>query len=157
MSEEIKEEIEALLSIYEDDMEVLKETPNYVISMNVRSMNEIEGCPTVTLKITYPDEYPEELAEIEFDEEDYENFEDDDLTDLKKTLHETVSVYSIFVTGGLHWNTIGFIKAYMYHLDIFAWYQMVPLDLIIACYRPTQTKPCFKCFQAVFSMGINLV
>ena len=112
MSEEIKEEIEALLSIYEDDMEVLKETPNYVISMNVRSMNEIEGCPTVTLKITYPDEYPEELAEIEFDEEDYENFEDDDLTDLKKTLHETVSVYSIFVTGGLHWNTIGFIKAY---------------------------------------------
>ena len=111
MSEEIKEEIEALLSIYEDDMEglfsinifhvkivkkfiefaVLKEIPNYVISMNVRSMNEIEGCPTVTLKITYPDGYPNELAEIEFDEEDYENFEDEDLSDLKKTLHETVS------------------------------------------------------------------
>merc|ERR1712062_542304 len=90
MSEEIKEEIEALMSIYEDDMEVLKESPNYVISMNVRSMNEIEGCPTVTLKITYPDEYPNELAEIEFDEEDYENFEDEDLSDLKKTLHETM-------------------------------------------------------------------
>ena len=69
---------------------MLKEKPNYVISMNVRSMNEIEGCPTVTLKITYPDGYPNELAEIEFDEEDYENFEDEDLSDLKKTLHETV-------------------------------------------------------------------
>merc|ERR1712047_34511 len=53
-------------------------------------MNEIEGCPTVTLKITYPDGYPNELAEIEFDEEDYENFEDEDLSDLKKTLHETM-------------------------------------------------------------------
>jgi len=90
MSEEVKEEIEALMSIYEDDMEVLKEEPNYVISMNVRSMNEIEGCPTVCLKITYPDTYPEELAEIEFDDEDYENFEDEDLSDLNKTLQETM-------------------------------------------------------------------
>ena len=91
MSEEVKEEIEALMSIYEDDMEVLNEAPNYVISMNVRSMNEIEGCPTVCLKITYPDSYPDELAQIEFDDEDYENFEDDDLSDLNKTLQETVS------------------------------------------------------------------
>ena len=130
MSEEIKEEIEALLSIYEDDMEVLKETPNYVISMNVRSMNEIEGCPTVTLKITYPDEYPEELADIEFDEEDYENFEDEDLTDLKKTLHETVSVYgyfsskvnSIFATGLYIGILLVSSNVFRFRLDDTRWY-----------------------------------
>merc|ERR1712110_817605 len=54
MSEEVKEEIEALMSIYEEDMQVLSESPNYVISMHVRSMNDIEDCPTLTLRITYP-------------------------------------------------------------------------------------------------------
>jgi len=59
MNEEVKEEIEALMSIYEDDMEVLEESPNYVISMNVRSMNEPEDVPSMLLKLTYPADYPE--------------------------------------------------------------------------------------------------
>ena len=32
--------------------------------MHVRSMNEIEDCPTITLKITYPDDYPNEVLTI---------------------------------------------------------------------------------------------
>jgi len=86
MSEEVKEEIEALMSIYEEDMEILNEPPNrYVISMHVRTMNEIEDCPTVTLKITYPDGYPQnEVLLIEFDyEEEEPDIDDDDLKDLR--------------------------------------------------------------------------
>ena len=38
---------------------VLEESPNYVISMNVRSMNEPEDVPSMLLKLTYPADYPE--------------------------------------------------------------------------------------------------
>merc|ERR1711881_698103 len=90
MSEEVKEEIEALMSIYEDDMEVLNETPNYVISMNVRSMNELEDCPTVILRITYPDGYPEENnLQIEFDDEDV-SFDAEDLKEMSSVLDEVM-------------------------------------------------------------------
>jgi len=74
MSEEVKEEIEALMSIYEEDMQVLSdpESSRYVISMHVRSMNDIEDCPTLTLRIAYPEDYPNEVLNIEFDEEEEE-------------------------------------------------------------------------------------
>jgi len=86
MSEEVKEEIEALMSIYEEDMQVLSESP-YVISMHVRSMNEIEDCPTITLKITYPDDYPNEVLTIEYDEEEEEiDIEEDYLNELTSCL-----------------------------------------------------------------------
>lgn len=64
--------------------------------MNVRSMNEIEDCPTVMLKITYPDEYPEnELLTIEFDTEDQEDvaLDDDELDELLQVLTNVVSSY----------------------------------------------------------------
>merc|ERR1712110_1073349 len=87
MSEEVKEEIEALMSIYEEDMQVLSESPNYVISMHVRSMNDIEDCPTLTLRITYPDDYPNEVLNIEFDEEEEEiDIAEDYLKDLTSCL-----------------------------------------------------------------------
>ena len=38
---------------------MLEESPNYVISMNVRSMNEPEDVPSMLLKLTYPADYPE--------------------------------------------------------------------------------------------------
>ena len=38
---------------------MLEESPNYVISMNVRSMNEPEDVPSMLLKLTYPEDYPE--------------------------------------------------------------------------------------------------
>jgi hypothetical protein len=93
MSEEVKEVIEALMSIYEEDMQILNEPPNrYVISMHVRTMNEIEDCPTVTLKITYPDGYPQnENLIIEFDyEEEEPDIDDDDLKDLRICLENTM-------------------------------------------------------------------
>jgi len=87
MSEEVKEEIEALMSIYEEDMQVLSESPNYVISMHVRSMNDIEDCPTITLRIAYPDDYPNEVLNIEFDEEEEEiDIAEDYLKDLTSCL-----------------------------------------------------------------------
>ena len=71
---------------------MLSESPNYVISMHVRSMNEIEDCPTVTLKITYPDEYPNELLSIEFDDEDEEiDIDDENLKELSACLDNVVS------------------------------------------------------------------
>ena len=107
MSEEVKEEIEALMSIYEDDMEgeqrlpicnalamlllclysVLEESPNYVISMHVRSMNDNEDCPTLQLKLTYPKGYPEEMIEIEFDDDHETEIEPEDLNDLVSALN----------------------------------------------------------------------
>jgi len=75
MNEEVKEEIEALMSIYEDDMEVLEESPNYLISMNVRSMNESEDVPTVFLRISYPDGYPDKPLDIEYDDEENDSYE----------------------------------------------------------------------------------
>ena len=60
--------------------------------MHVRSMNEIEDCPTVTLKITYPDEYPNELLSIEFDDEDEEiDIDDENLKELSACLDNVVS------------------------------------------------------------------
>ena len=61
--------------------------------MHVRTMNEIEDCPTVTLKITYPDGYPQnEKLLIEFDyEEEEPDIDDDDLKDLRICLENTVS------------------------------------------------------------------
>ena len=61
--------------------------------MHVRTMNEIEDCPTVTLKITYPDGYPQnENLLIEFDyEEEEPDIDDDDLKDLRICLENTVS------------------------------------------------------------------
>lgn len=86
MNEEVKEEIEALMSIYEDDMEVLEESPNYLISMNVRSMNESEDVPTVFLRISYPDGYPDKPLDIEYDDEENDSYEAEDLSELDGVL-----------------------------------------------------------------------
>ena len=74
---------------------VMSESPNYVISMNVRSMNEIEDCPTVLLNITYPDGYPNESLQIEFDDDEAEEFEAEHLEDLTSTLNDVVSFLSL--------------------------------------------------------------
>ena len=115
MNEEVKEEIEALMSIYEDDMEgktkssnistflyihtckiqiqfsVLEESPNYLISMNVRSMNESEDVPTVFLRISYPDGYPDKPLDIEYDDEENDSYEAEDLSELDGVLKNVVS------------------------------------------------------------------
>ena len=49
-------------------------------------MNENEDCPTILLKISYPDNYPEsEGLQIEFDDEETE-FESEDLKELSSCL-----------------------------------------------------------------------
>ena len=71
---------------------MLEESPNYLISMNVRSMNEIEDCPEMLLRIAYPEGYPNtSLLQIEYDEES-ESFDQDDYNELDTVLKGVVSV-----------------------------------------------------------------
>lgn len=109
MNEEVKEEIEALMSIYEEDMEVLKESPNYVISMNVRSMNEIEDCPSMLLTLTYPADYPETSPLlIEYDDES-EDYEAEDCAELDVVLKEVMEenqgevVTFLVISAAIEW------------------------------------------------------
>jgi hypothetical protein len=92
MNEEVKEEVEALMSIYEGDIEVLQEFPTYDISMNVRSMTENDAgeCPSILLRISYPKGYPQEILNIDFDEEEREDFDESDLKDLLVALDEVM-------------------------------------------------------------------
>jgi len=109
MNEEVKEEIEALMSIYEDDMEVLEESPNYVISMNVRSMNEPEDVPSMLLKLTYPADYPETSPlQIEYDDES-EDYEAEDYSELDVVLKEVMEenqgtvVTFLVISAAIEW------------------------------------------------------
>jgi len=109
MNEEVKEEIEALMSIYEDDMEVLEESPNYVISMNVRSMNEPEDVPSMLLKLTYPEDYPETSPlQIEYDDES-EDYEAEDYSELDVVLKEVMEenqgtvVTFLVISAAIEW------------------------------------------------------
>ena len=71
---------------------VLEESPNYLISMNVRSMNEIEDCPEMLLRIAYPEGYPNtSLLQIEYDEES-ESFDQDDYDELDTVLKGVVRI-----------------------------------------------------------------
>ena len=76
--------------------------------MHVRTMNEIEDCPTVTLKITYPDGYPQnEVLLIEFDYEDEEpDIDDDDLKDLRICLDNVVSELKLVSLELIHFGVI---------------------------------------------------
>ena len=82
---------------------VLEESPNYVISMNVRSMNEPEDCPSMLLKLTYPEDYPESSPlQIEYDDES-DDYEAEDYSELDVVLKEVVSVFfsfrNVFITN----------------------------------------------------------
>ena len=70
---------------------VLEESPNYLISMNVRSMNESEDVPTVFLRISYPDGYPDKPLDIEYDDEENDSYEAEDLSELDGVLKNVVS------------------------------------------------------------------
>ena len=80
---------------------VLEESPNYLISMNVRSMNEIEDCPEMLLRIAYPEGYPNtSLLQIEYDEES-ESFDQDDYNELDTVLKGVVSVHFLMFSDKL--------------------------------------------------------
>ena len=64
--------------------------------MNVRSMNEIEDCPSMLLTLTYPADYPETSPlQIEYDDES-EDYEAEDCAELDVVLKEVVSILEIF-------------------------------------------------------------
>ena len=63
--------------------------------MNVRSMNEPEDCPSMLLKLTYPEDYPEASPlQIEYDDES-DDYEAEDYSELDVVLKEVVSVSSL--------------------------------------------------------------
>lgn len=60
--------------------------------MNVRSMNEIEDCPSLKMQFTYPDGYPDNVLSIEYDDEEAsETFEDEELQELTLVLDQVVN------------------------------------------------------------------
>ena len=54
-------------------------------------MNESEDCPTVLLRISYPEGYPDKPLDIEYDDEENEGFEAEDLSELNGVLKNVVS------------------------------------------------------------------
>jgi len=69
--EEQNGEIEALLSIYEGEIEVLEENPYHVFTMPIKTEGfeeESEDGLFILLKVTYTAKYPEELPLIELEE-----------------------------------------------------------------------------------------
>merc|ERR1712141_421195 len=82
---------------------------NYVISMNVRSMNEPEDVPSMLLKLTYPADYPETSPlQIEYDDES-EDYEAEDYSELDVVLREVMEenqgtvVTFLVISAAIEW------------------------------------------------------
>ncbi|KFM82658.1 RWD domain-containing protein 1, partial [Stegodyphus mimosarum] len=89
--EEQKNEIEALESIYPNELKILSDTPNYVFTVDIRTeplKNDPEEYMAVSLKFSYVPSYPDEAPLIEV--ADSENLSDEDNTDLLSFLEGRV-------------------------------------------------------------------
>ncbi|XP_035230629.1 RWD domain-containing protein 1-like [Stegodyphus dumicola] len=89
--EEQKNEIEALESIYPNELKILSDTPNYVFTVDIRTeplKNDPEEYMAVSLKFSYVPSYPDEAPLIEV--ADSENLSDEDSTDLLSFLEGKV-------------------------------------------------------------------
>jgi hypothetical protein len=52
--------------------------------------NDAGECPSILLRISYPKGYPQEILNIDFDEEEREDFDESDLKDLLVALDEVM-------------------------------------------------------------------
>ena len=117
--EEQNGEIEALLSIYEGEIEVLQTDPYHVFTMPIKTEDydeEDEAGLYVLIKITYTPKYPEELPILEL--EDCVNIDEYDLRDeltahLTQQMEENMGMvmgFTIFSAAlewmGNRWETI---------------------------------------------------
>ncbi|XP_023233299.1 RWD domain-containing protein 1-like [Centruroides sculpturatus] len=107
--EEQKNEIEALESIYPNELEILSCDPYHIFTIKIKteSLEESEFEIFVTLKFTYVPNYPDEVPLIEIIE--YDNIEDEDVDSLSDYLlsqaEENLGMVMIFtlVSVTLDW------------------------------------------------------
>ncbi|KAL4232573.1 RWD domain-containing protein 1 [Mactra antiquata] len=87
--EEQNNELEALESIYPDELKVIETSPYAVFELNITSQklddHEEEEEASVTLKFKYTKTYPDEAPLVEITESD--NLEDDQLNEIMDLLH----------------------------------------------------------------------
>eukprot|EP00092_Neocalanus_flemingeri_P005984 GFUD01006445.1.p1 GENE.GFUD01006445.1~~GFUD01006445.1.p1 ORF type:complete len:241 (+),score=89.90 GFUD01006445.1:62-784(+) len=88
--QEQRDEIEAIESIYSEEIEVLNENPHrFTIPVKTEEYDEDTGDGMwVLLKFTFPDTYPDVGPEIEFEES--EGVEDEQLEGLREHMKEIV-------------------------------------------------------------------
>ncbi|XP_041353999.1 RWD domain-containing protein 1-like [Gigantopelta aegis] len=91
--EEQRNEIEALQSIYPEEIELIKEEPSFIFTINVQSQdeesqNDEDKCACCTIQFSLGEKYPDEAPVIEITE--YSNLEDDQIEELMNYLNEQV-------------------------------------------------------------------
>uniref|UniRef100_A0A8B9B7X5 RWD domain-containing protein 1 n=1 Tax=Anser brachyrhynchus TaxID=132585 RepID=A0A8B9B7X5_9AVES len=87
-SEEQRNEVEALQSIYPDSFTVLSEKPTTFTITVTSEAGENDETVQTTLKFTYREKYPDETPLYEIVSQ--ENLEDNDVTDIIKLLEQQV-------------------------------------------------------------------
>jgi len=89
-AEEQKDEIEALESIYSEEIDILGESPHrFTIPIKTEDYDEDEGIGRfVLLKFTFTPTYPSKAPEVEF--EDSENLEDEHLDEMREEINKQI-------------------------------------------------------------------
>ena len=107
--QEQRDEIEAIESIYSEEISVISEnTHRFTIPVKTEGYDEDEGDGwLVLLKFTFPDTYPDVIPEIEVEESD--GIEDDLLREFKEAMgtvaEENLGMAMVFtiVSAGIEW------------------------------------------------------
>ena len=108
--QEQRDEIEAIESIYSEEISVISENPHrFTIPVKTDSYDEEEGGEgwMVLLKFTFPDTYPDVIPEIEVEES--EGIEDYLLKEFKEAMgvvaEENIGMAMVFtiVSAGIEW------------------------------------------------------
>ena len=107
--QEQRDEIEAIESIYSEEISVISENPHrFTIPVKTEGYDEDEGEGwLVLLKFTFPDTYPDVIPEIEVEESD--GIEDDLLREFKEAMgtvaEENLGMAMVFtiVSAGIEW------------------------------------------------------
>ena len=107
--QEQRDEIEAIESIYSEEISVISENPHrFTIPVKTEGYDEDEGDGwLVLLKFTFPDTYPDVIPEIEVEESD--GIEDDLLREFKEAMgtvaEENLGMAMVFtiVSAGIEW------------------------------------------------------
>ncbi|XP_055946011.1 RWD domain-containing protein 1-like [Argiope bruennichi] len=89
--EEQRNEIEALESIYPDELKIISDDPEYSFTMDIKTENatdDPEEYAAISLKFTYVPTYPDEAPIVEV--ADLENLSDQDIEDLMEFLQNII-------------------------------------------------------------------